>query len=44
MDEIYLKRLGELERKMGYSFNNKQLLVNALTHSSFTNKSKHKYR
>lgn len=43
MDEIYLKRLGELERKMGYIFNNKQLLVNALTHSSFANESKHKY-
>ncbi|MBQ3005698.1 MAG: ribonuclease III, partial [Clostridia bacterium] len=27
----------ELEKKIGYSFNNKELLLNALTHSSYAN-------
>ena len=30
----------ELERKLGYRFNNKQLLKNALTHSSYANENR----
>ena len=29
--------LAELENKIGYSFNNKDLLMNGLTHSSYAN-------
>ena len=30
----------ELERKLGYQFNNKALLINALTHSSYANENR----
>ncbi len=32
-----MQNLDELERKIGYSFSNKALLINALTHSSYAN-------
>lgn len=34
------KRLTELEKKIGYTFKNKELLLTALTHSSYANENK----
>ena len=34
------KELKELEKKIGYEFKNKSLLLQALTHSSFSNEQK----
>ena len=30
-----------LEKKLGYTFKNKALLLNALTHSSYANEARH---
>ena len=37
-------RIEEFEKKIGYTFHNKELLTEALTHSSFANESKAKVR
>ena len=39
-----MDRLNEFEKKIGYTFKNKDLLFEALTHSSYANESKHRYR
>lgn len=42
--EFYSERLGEFEKKIGYEFQDKSLLFNALTHSSYANESKHRFK
>ncbi len=39
-----MDRLEEFEKIIGYKFNDRQLLFEALSHSSFANESKHRYR
>lgn len=39
-----MDRLEEFEQRIGYSFKDKSLLFEALSHSSFANESRHKYR
>lgn len=39
-NHLYEKKIEELEKAIGYSFRNKDYLVNALTHSSYVNESK----
>ena len=39
-----MDRLSEFEQKINYTFNNRELLFEALSHSSFANESKHRYR
>lgn len=39
-----MDRLSEFEQKIGYVFKDKQLLFEALTHSSYANESKHRYK
>ncbi len=39
------ERIGKFERKIGYQFKNPEILVTALTHSSYSNEKKlHKYK
>ena len=35
MIKVETKKLEELEKNIGYTFNNKKLLQNALTHTSY---------
>lgn len=37
---VHTEQIGKLEEKIGYSFKNKNLLIQALTHSSFSNEQK----
>ena len=39
-----MERLEEFQNKIGYKFNNPDLLFEALSHSSFANESRHRYR
>ena len=39
-----MDRLSEFEEKIGYKFRDRNLLFEALTHSSYANESKHQYR
>ncbi len=42
--EDYADMLSKFEKEIGYSFKNRGLLFEALTHSSFANESKHRFR
>lgn len=44
ISERHLERLREFEGLIGYEFRNKELLFEALTHSSYANESKHQYK
>ncbi len=39
-----MERLDEFQKVIGYTFNNPDLLFEALSHSSFANESRHRYR
>lgn len=39
-----MERLEEFQKVIGYRFNNQKLLFEALSHSSFANESRHRYR
>lgn len=43
MRKIPNQNIGELEREIGYKFQNPKLLLNALTHSSYANEKRGKY-
>ncbi len=44
ISERHLEMLDEFEGLIGYEFKNKELLFEALTHSSYANESKHQYK
>lgn len=42
--DFYNERLDEFEKKIAYKFKDRALLFNALTHSSYANESKHRFK
>ena len=44
LEDQKMDRLSEFENVIGYSFKDRSLLFEALSHSSFANESKHRYR
>lgn len=42
MQQQYPRPIEELEEKIGYKFKNREILITALTHSSYSNENKHK--